>query len=40
MDLDKLKREYRYKSQEGDKNYKWLIFGVAIIIALLAYFFK
>lgn len=40
MDMDKYKRDYRYKSSEGDKNYKWIIIIGGIIVVLLAYFFK
>lgn len=40
MDMDKYKRDYKYKSEEGDKNFKWLIIGLGIIIAIIAYFFK
>ena len=41
MNLDNFKRDYKYKSGEGDNgNFKWLIIGVGIVIALLAYFLK
>lgn len=39
MDMDKFKRDYRYKSSEGNSNnwLKWLIIGCAVIIALIAF---
>ena len=40
MDMDKYKRDYKYKSSEGDKNFKWIIILGAAVIALLAYFLK
>lgn len=40
MDIDKYKRDYRYKSNEGNKSFKWLIIIVALLVALFAYFFK
>ncbi len=43
MDMNKYKRDYKYKSTEGEeggKNLKWLIIIAAIIVALLAYIFK
>lgn len=38
MDMDNFKRDYKYKSTEGDKNFKWLIILGGIVVALLAYF--
>lgn len=42
MDLDKFKREYKYKSQEGahgaDMN-KWIIIIGGALVILLAYLF-
>lgn len=38
MDLDKYKRDFKYKSTEGDKSFKWMIILGGIIIAILAYF--
>lgn len=40
MDMNKYKRDYRFKSDEENKGggSKWLIIVVGIIIALLAYF--
>lgn len=40
MDMDKYKRDFRYKSQEGNKNFKWLIILCGIIIVVLAYLLK
>jgi uncharacterized membrane-anchored protein len=42
MDMNKYKRDYRYRSDEGNNGgkFKWLIVAVGVIIALLAYFFK
>ncbi len=40
MDMDKYKRDYKYRSSEGDKSYKWIIIIGAIVVALLAYFTK
>lgn len=40
MDMDKYKRDYRFRSSEGNKNFKWIIIVVGVIIALLAYFMK
>jgi len=40
MDFDKYKRDYRYKSSEGNKSFKWLIICVAIVFVIIAYFFK
>jgi hypothetical protein len=40
MDLDKYKRDYRYKSSEGNKSFKWIIIVGAVVIALIAYFLK
>lgn len=42
MDMNKYKRDYKYKSSEGADggvNLKWLIIGTGIVIAILAYFF-
>ncbi|WP_281346836.1 hypothetical protein [Sphingobacterium humi] len=43
MDLDKFKREYKYKSQEGahggDYN-KWIIIIGGALVILLAYIFS
>ncbi len=38
MDLDKYKRDFKYRSREGDKSFKWMIILGGIIIAILAYF--
>ncbi|WP_262708985.1 hypothetical protein [Sphingobacterium lumbrici] len=40
--MSKYKRDYRYKSNEGNNGdkFKWLIVAVGVIIALLAYFLK
>lgn len=35
--MDKYKRDYRYKSDEGGKSFKWLIIILAIIVGLIAY---
>ncbi len=40
MDMNKYKRDYKYKSvegAEGGKNLKWLIIIVAIFIGVIAY---
>ena len=40
MDMNKYKRDYRFKSDEGDnKNYTWLIILCAVVIIVFAYFF-
>ncbi len=43
MDLDKFKRDYKYKSQEGahggDIN-KWIIIIGGAVVVALAYFFR
>lgn len=38
MDMDKYKRDYRYKSEEGGKSQKWLIIICGLAIAAAAYF--
>lgn len=38
MDIDKFKRDYKYKSDEGGKSFKWLIIICGIIVAILAFF--
>lgn len=41
MNLDKYKRDYKFKSQEGAHGAatsKWIIFIGGIIIAIIAYF--
>jgi len=38
MDLDKYKRDFRYRSAEGNKSFKWIIILGGVMIALLAYF--
>jgi hypothetical protein len=38
MSMEKYKRDYRFKSDEGNKSFKWLIIILAIIIAAIAYF--
>ncbi|WP_262886585.1 hypothetical protein [Sphingobacterium sp. SGG-5] len=43
MDMNKYKRDYKYKSAEGEesgKNLKWLIIITAIIIGIIAYIFR
>lgn len=43
MDMDKYKRDYKFKSEEGASaggSLKWLIIICGIIIAVLAYFFN
>ncbi|WP_422798794.1 hypothetical protein [Sphingobacterium sp. Mn56C] len=42
MDMDKYKRDYRFKSDEGSKgsSLKWLIILCGVAIAAVAYFFK
>ncbi len=43
MNLDKYKREYKYKSQEGAHGQnvnKWIIIIGGAIVVLLAYLFK
>lgn len=38
--MDKYKRNYNFKSDEGDKNgLKWLIVLLAIVIIAISYFF-
>jgi len=41
MDMNKYKREYKYKSAQGEEGgrwLKWLIIIAGIIVALAAYF--
>lgn len=41
MNMDDFKRDYRFKSQEGDnKNFKWLVILGGAIIAILTYLFN
>lgn len=40
MSLEKYKRDYRFKSEEGGKSLKWLIIIVAIIVGIIAYLSK
>lgn len=36
--MDKYKRDYRFKSDEGERSLKWLIVVCGIVIAAVAYF--
>jgi len=43
MDMNKYKRDYKYRSTEGAESgkwLKWLIILLGIAVALLAYFLK
>lgn len=40
MSMEKYKRNYRFRSDEGGKSLKWLIIIVAIIVGILAYLSK
>lgn len=43
MDMDKYKRDYKFKSEEGANgggNFKWLIIICGLVIVALAYFLK
>lgn len=43
MDMDKYKRNYKFRSEEGaegGRNLKWLIIICGLIIAALAYFLR
>lgn len=40
MDMDKFKRDYKYKTNEGGKSFTWLIIVCAAIIVLLAFFMR
>ncbi len=37
MDVDKYKRDYKFRSDEGNKSFKWIIIIGGIIVAILAY---
>lgn len=38
MDMNKYKRDYNFKTNEGKKGMTWLIVLIGIAIAALAYF--
>lgn len=41
MDMNKYKRDYDYKSEEGsNNNLKWLVILCAVVIAVCAFFFS
>ena len=39
MDMDKFKRDYKFKSSEDGGFNKWIIIIGGVIVAVLAYFF-